>query len=236
MNSLDTCTSSHPRVAAGLLTVFALGLAGCGLWSIDPDTLDIADADDEIGQESEDTAGEANDDGSDTSNGTDDEEGTGTDTASEFSDEETTDGPSDTGTDTEAESTTTDTGDTGDATTDEGETSDPGCEASDVVDLGENPVSVAAGASSYQGSCGGNQSETLYSFTAPADGDYSFTLAGAEFVGVLHLLDEVCAPIADACSSTGDPVSKAMLTGEIVIVVVDSDGGIGSATLSITSP
>lgn len=208
MTSLDTCTSSHSRVIAGLLTVLVSGLSACTLGSIDPDEIDVADdstdgAADELGG----TAAEASADIDD----------------GEFDTGDASEGTSSEGT---SEGTSSDTG---------GDTSDgdPSCEASHEVVLGENPVAIAAGTSNFQGSCGGTESETLYSFTVPADGDYEFSLIGAEFSPVLYVLLQDCVENA-SCSNTAEPVLESLSGGETVIVVVDSDGGVGSATLLIT--
>lgn len=229
MTSLDTCTSSHPRVVAGLLTVLVFSLSGCGLLSIDPDEIDVADDDeaDEVG-EAEDTAG---DDAVDTGNGTDTGEGDAESTGSEGADDDAEQG-SDTDFDTDDGTSTNSTG-----TTDDGETGDPICEISDnVVVVGDNDVMVAADASTFEGSCGGSEGETPYSFTAEVAGDHQFSLVGAEFEGILYLIDVDCAEIADTCVTSEDSFTRSLQAGEMVLLVVDSEGGAGAATLVITGP
>jgi hypothetical protein len=227
MNSLDTCTSSHPRVAAGLLTALLLGGSGCGLISIDPDEIDVAD--EEVGVD-ETQGDEGVDDDADADTAADGTDDNGTDNGTDD------EGPGDTGTeDTGDESTTgTDEG-TSDAS-DESDTGDPGCEGSDEVVLGDNPVGVDSPASNFMGSCGGSEGERVYSFTSSAEGDHQFSLVGADFTAVLYLLDDTCAEIAETCSTSGEPVTLTMQNGETVQVVVDSDGGTGTATLVITGP
>jgi hypothetical protein len=209
MTSLDTCISSRPRAIAGLLTVLVSGLSACSLLSIDPDEIDIA--------------GDSSDGGLDEVGGTDDEAA-----------DDGTEG--DLGTETDTGTTAADTGNTdgGDTTGGEEGTTGPGsCEPLDEVVIGDNPVVIEAGPSNFQGSCGGSESETLYSFTASANSDYWFSLVGAEFTPVVYVFENGCAEGADACSNTEDSVLVAMSEGDTVIVVVDSDGGVGSATLVV---
>lgn len=215
MNSPITCHSSRPRSPAGLLTVVFLGLSGCGLFSIEPDEIDIAD--DEVG--------------TDDDVGTDDEAG-GSETAATGDAQDSTDSLSD-GTD--------DTSGDGDGDTDTSEvsteTSDPLlCEARDEVVVGPNDVSVATLVSDFQGSCGGTEGESIYSFTADSAGDYEMALEGPGFSAVLYILGADCVVQTEPCSTAEDSIVVGLAAGETILVVVDSDGGMGDAVLVITGP
>jgi hypothetical protein len=217
MNSFFTCPSSRPRAAAGLLTVVVCSLSGCGLWAIEPDEIDIAD--DDVG----DTAGgtdegnEGNDDPAD-DNGLTGESDTGQDGTDTFGEEGTGDGDGDTG-------------------TDASDTSDPGmCGAEAELVVGPNDVAVANATSNLSGACGGAEGESIYSFTADAAGDYSMAISGADFSAVLYAIGADCTELTEPCSADETPVMLSLSAGETTLLVVDSEGGTGSATLTITGP
>jgi len=225
MNSSFTCHFSRSRGAAGLLTVLFTSLPACGLFSIEPEEIDIAD--DEAGDEASDVGDET---GAFDSTGTSDPNTAGTDSTGD-GDGDTSDGSTGDTSDTAAESgTTSDTGTTND--TGMSDTGDPTCSAPNALVVGPNVVSIAAGPSMFDATCGGLGAETLYSFTAEFAGSYSFELSGAEFAGgVLYLLDTQCAPIFEACELTID-----LVVDETVFLVVDSDSGVGAATVTLTGP
>lgn len=228
MNSSFTCPSSRPRAAAGLLTVALCGLSGCGLWSIEPDEIDIADAgDDDVGEAND--AYDGDDEGTNegATTGEADTDPDGTDTFSDEGTDSTGDGDGDT---------ETGDGDTsGDDTTED--TSDPlMCDPQAELVVGPNDVAVANVASTFAGACGGAEGETLYSFTAEAAGDYSMVLTGADFPAVLYTLGADCVELTEPCSTGEMPLVLSLAADETTLVVVDSDGGIGSATLTITGP
>lgn len=220
MNSLDTCSSSRLHGPAGLLTLTLAILPGCALVGIDPDIIDLADetgeAADEVGQDASDgesgDTGDTSNTGAESSTGT---EGSGTDDGLDSTSD------SDTGGDTS------------------GDTNDPGmCEtqAGSEVSVGETPVTLAAGSSDLDGSCGGAADETVFWFTAPAAGSYTFSLASNEFTGVVYAVDAGCTELEMACAVSGESFMLALDALETVFVVVDADSGSGSGTLTITGP
>lgn len=79
-------------------------------------------------------------------------------------------------------------------------------------------------------SCGDPGSpEATYSFTAPADGTYSFDTFGSNFDTVLHIHDGDCSGPELGCDDdTGGGQSQVTLTlaaGQTVVIVVDGFGG-----------
>jgi hypothetical protein len=80
--------------------------------------------------------------------------------------------------------------------------------------------------------------EATYSFTAPADGTYTFDTLGSTFDTVLHIHDGDCfGPELDCDDDTVDVQSVVTLTlaaGQTVVVVVDGYGGdAGDYTLNV---
>lgn len=84
--------------------------------------------------------------------------------------------------------------------------------------------------------CGGVGSTELYSFTAPADGDYEFAVIDASFPAVLSLVGYLCEPPEEfACSLAPETITRTLSADETVHVLLDTDDAsmYGDATLSI---
>jgi hypothetical protein len=212
MHSLQTCCSSRAR---GLTAIVALGLisSACALTGIDPDEIDIADGD-EVGQD------ESGQDETSTEPSLDDsagEAGTG----------ETGENDQDT---------TGDTSDSGSSTTSAEDTGALSCEATDELALGDNAVEAAMAESLFEGECGGSGGESIYSFTASAAGDHSFAITSGDIPAIIYALDTQCSTIAGACAVDASGFVLPLMADETVFIVVDTDGGGGAATLTITGP
>jgi hypothetical protein len=85
-----------------------------------------------------------------------------------------------------------------------------------------------------QGSCGGGSApELAYTFTAPADGSYTFDTGGSGIDTVLYVLDGTCAGDELRCDDdglaggTGSLTSLALAAGQTITVVVDGFGVTG---------
>jgi hypothetical protein len=83
--------------------------------------------------------------------------------------------------------------------------------------------------------------EATYSFTAPADGTYTFDTLGSSFDTVLHIHDGGCFGPELACDDDtvgGQSVVTVQLSaGQAVVVVVDGFGGDeGDYTLNVSQP
>ena len=113
------------------------------------------------------------------------------------------------------------------------------------------PVNVTAGLGTYMGNTVGasdlNQpsctstsgSDITFEFTAPADGSYTFDTLGSGFDTILTLLDS-CGGTELECDDdigggvTQSEITRFMVSGETVIVVVDGfNGAAGQVTLNI---
>ena len=214
---------TSPRIwAAPLLVGVFTATVGCELKGIEPDEIDIAHegGSDESSSGAEGEAGTGDGDGD---NGTGD--GDPTTTGDGDGDPSTTgDGDGD-------PSTTTSTGD-GDGDGDGDDTSCLGFSPIEVFE-GDNDVEVFDGVSELAPSCGGTGPETVYRFEAPSAGVWAFTISDPQFVDVLALVSS-CAPLEEfACSPTPAIVQQDLSQGQVVYVIVDSDEGIGTATLNI---
>lgn len=121
---------------------------------------------------------------------------------------------------------------------------DPLCWVCAPDDLGDAVGTLVTSATPlddhFSGSCGGaGGAELLYTWTAPADGLYSFDTMAQSRDTVLYLLDGGCEGGELACnerpSSTQRSVVSASLTaGQTVTVVVDSDASAtGPTSLAI---
>ena len=105
------------------------------------------------------------------------------------------------------------------------------CVGVPVTDLGSVvPQGVVGNTSglldTMSASCAGFGSpETVYSFTAPADGSYDFDTVGSSYAAALYILDGGCFELA--CNAGGPPskISVPLKAGEPVYVVVDGIGG-----------
>lgn len=80
----------------------------------------------------------------------------------------------------------------------------------------------------FSGSCGGAGAPDLgYTFTAPADGFYTFDTHGSQLDTVIYVLDGECAGTEIACNDNGDlsqsAVSVDLTAGQTVTIVVDGN-------------
>lgn len=224
-----------------ITTLFTLGLggalaqsAGCVLVGIEPDEIDIAE--DDTGTEGGATAGE------------DEIGGTG-DTGADTGNDGTTDvGTTEGGTDTTGDGDTTGTSDTGTTGTDDagtetgGDTGTTGGE--DPCNFGVDgnlvegamEVELLDVASAFESECGGTDGpELVYTFSSPEGGLLELSLASESFGPVLYTITNSCDEPATNCSAENPAVVQIDLApDELVYVVVDSDGGTGLGTLTVT--
>lgn len=103
--------------------------------------------------------------------------------------------------------------------------------------VGANAVAIAADSGQLPSTCGGSGSASLYAFTAPAEGDYEFTLTDAEFEPVISLFGYSCWDFeVSGCALPPEAITTTVFEGQTVHIAVDSaqpDMG-GNATLTIT--
>jgi hypothetical protein len=216
--------------------ILASLLSACTILGVEPDEIDVAD---ETGTNNGSTNGEGMDEGvSDTGeedpstsgdgdgdDGQDAGDGDGDEASGDGDGDGDGDGGGDGDGDGDGES---DTGDgDGDAET--------LCATYDpiVLGVGENPVEIPD-VSSFEGSCGAPGPDEVFSFPAPSDGSYEFTLASDAFDGVLYLVGENCVPLDEiACKVEGEAIEHDMAEGEVVFIIVDSDADPGTATVTI---
>lgn len=160
--------------------------------------------------------------------GTEDEEGTtGSDTGTD----------DDSGTESSGETTDGTTGTTEGDTTEEG-TSDDSTGGSPCEGIEDMVLDVAYqifldGSSLDMGSCGGSEPENIFEFTAPAAGDFAFTVSNNDFAPILYLRSD-CEGNELACEAT-QALEVSLEADETVFVYVDSndDGGVtGELTVS----
>jgi hypothetical protein len=97
------------------------------------------------------------------------------------------------------------------------------------------------GPSTLSGSCGGNGPELVFSWTAPADGNFSFDTFGSAFDTVLHVYDADPCGVANELGCNDDAmglqseVSLGLTQGDQVFIVLDAFGAnVGDYTLNIT--
>jgi hypothetical protein len=94
------------------------------------------------------------------------------------------------------------------------------------------------GLDSYHPSCGGGGgNEIPYSFTAPTNGSYSFSLAGSTYDTLLAVVSSSCAELGCNDDSGGPTslVSTTLRSGQTVYMVVDGfAGATGAFTLTVT--
>jgi hypothetical protein len=205
--------SSTPmaRMLVGLVSVFALS-TGCALHGIEPDEIDIADA--ETGALTG-SAGEAGGDG-DGDNADDSGEETSTTTGNPT----TGDGDPDP---------------SGDGDGDPAATPCAEYEPIPVVE-GDNAIEVPDLGDNFVGSCGlPDGPDAIFSFEATVAGQVSFTLTPASFEGVIYLVGADCTPFVElACDGT--TVQADVQAGETIHAIVDSNlvGVGGTATLTIS--
>ncbi|WP_437835320.1 MXAN_6577-like cysteine-rich protein [Sorangium sp. So ce1153] len=113
-----------------------------------------------------------------------------------------------------------------------------------MIDLGSTyPQTVmgnTSGLDNYlQASCASGESpEVSYSFTAPADGRYTFNTTGSTFDTVLHVHDGSCTGTSLGCndgSGSASQVVTPLVAGQTAYVVVDGAyGAAGAYTLNVT--
>ncbi len=80
----------------------------------------------------------------------------------------------------------------------------------------------------FAGSCGGDGSPDVeYTFTAPADGIYTFDTLGSQLDSVLYVLDGTCGGVELGCNDDGDGLQSALavplVADQTVTVVVDGN-------------
>jgi hypothetical protein len=77
----------------------------------------------------------------------------------------------------------------------------------------------------FSGSCGGAAVDAALSFTAPADGSYTFATAGTSYDTVLYVLDGLCDGPEIACNDdtadTSSSVTVTLFAGQTITVVID---------------
>jgi serine/threonine protein kinase len=105
------------------------------------------------------------------------------------------------------------------------------------LEVGEHAIDIPDVPSQFEGNCGGAGPDALFSFMAPADGTYEFTLTSVAFEGVLYLVGDECIPLDwIACVPEGEePLVHQMVQGEVVYIIVDSTADPGPATLTIAA-
>jgi len=209
----------------GLGCSLFLTASACQLTGILPDEIDIADSETGATTGGEQN-GEGDGDGDDGTSG--DGGGDGDGDGDEVGGDGDGDGDGEPGGDGDGD------GEAGDG---DGDNDFNSCDNFAPIDLavGSNEVELFPGDSELISSCGGAGPETVYSFTAPEDGTWAFAIVASEFVEVLTLATS-CDPLAELmCSDAPALVEHALVQGEVVFVIVDSesvDGGM--ATLVIT--
>ena len=224
----------HTTTKLGLSTWLLLALLtpACTILGVEPDEIDIAD---ETGPASS-TGDEGLDEGGGSETHDHDPTDSGPGDGDGDGDEQSGDGDGDGG-DGDGDSGMGDGDGESDSGDGDGDAETP-CVIYDPIVLGveENAIVIADGMSSFQGSCGAPGPDEIYSFPAPNDGSYEFTLASDAFDGVLYLVGETCIPLEElACEPEGQAITHDMLAGEVVFIVVDSEGGFGAATLTIAA-
>ncbi|MBV1860595.1 MAG: hypothetical protein KUG77_19435 [Nannocystaceae bacterium] len=107
------------------------------------------------------------------------------------------------------------------------------------------PLSVqdtTAGASAYQGSCGGSGApERAFSWTAPQAGTYTIHTTGSDFDTVLYVRDGSCIGPELECDDDGGPNTQSSLTldlqaGQDIVIFADGyNSNAGNISLTIES-
>jgi hypothetical protein len=118
----------------------------------------------------------------------------------------------------------------------------PVCGICGVEELGSQVPQTKTGMAvdnQHEPSCAAPGSpETVYGFTAPTSGNYSFSTAGSSYDTALYLLNQGCGEIGcnDDYNDLSSLVSVELQGGQHVFVVVDGFGGdAGSFVLTIES-
>ena len=86
---------------------------------------------------------------------------------------------------------------------------------------------------------GGAGVASLYTFTAPTQASYEFSIEGADFDAVLSLYSLSCNDVSDEaqCALAPDTITQTLSEGETVHPVVDNAGdavdGVGSLSIPV---
>lgn len=109
----------------------------------------------------------------------------------------------------------------------------PGCPAGDLGAAVPGMVegNTFAQTDAFVGPCGGAGPDLAYTFTAPADGPYTFDTRGSLVNTVLYVLGDVCMGEPLGCDDDGDGQQSALavelVAGQAITVVVDSASELG---------
>jgi hypothetical protein len=99
---------------------------------------------------------------------------------------------------------------------------------------------TTGGASTLEGTCGGaDVDEAVFTWVAPADGDYDFSAEGSDFDTVLYVREGLCTETELGCNDDSDTlqslVTVTLRAGQRVTVVLDGFGpNFGNYVLGIT--
>jgi hypothetical protein len=105
-----------------------------------------------------------------------------------------------------------------------------------VIQMGMN----LQGPSAIGGSCGGDGApESVFTWTAPADGNYDIDTFGSNFDTLLYVFDGTCGGTELGCNDdnmgTTSLVNVNLVAGQVIYIVVDGFGAnFGNWTLNIT--
>ncbi|HWB76893.1 MAG TPA: hypothetical protein VG755_18125 [Nannocystaceae bacterium] len=107
-------------------------------------------------------------------------------------------------------------------------TGDPICPTFNLGSSVPNSVSsvIDDEVDQFSGSCGGAAVDAVLSFTAPQDGDYTFSTAGTSYDTVLYVLDGLCGGGELDCNDdtpfdTSSELTVSLFAGQVVSVVID---------------
>jgi hypothetical protein len=219
-----------------LCVLLALSVPACALIGVEPDEIDVLD--DGGSEEGFSGSNEGGDGDGDPGDGDGDGDG------------EPGDGDGDTGGDGDGDPGGDGDGDQGDGDPGDGDPGDGdgdgtdsggmdcGLFAPEPLDAGSHMVEIVDGPSLAEGSCGTAGPESVYSYTATADGLVRFELTSSDFDAALYVIG-ACEPLEEiACVTAPDPllIEQLMTQGLTYYIVVDSFAGAGTGTLEITLP
>ncbi|HWB73483.1 MAG TPA: hypothetical protein VG755_00980, partial [Nannocystaceae bacterium] len=113
------------------------------------------------------------------------------------------------------------------------------CPVADLDPDNQDPVfgNTTARDDDFSGSCGGDGSPDVgFTFTAPADGIYTFDTSNSQLDTVLYLLDGVCSGSEIACDDNGDGsqsvITVPLTAAQTVTAIVDGNSA-GGAPFSL---
>jgi len=119
----------------------------------------------------------------------------------------------------------------------------PPCPALSLGSISPQTVmgNTSGGSNLYVGSCAGSGLEDSYSFTAPANGTYTFDTIGSPYDTVLHVRDGTCGGLELACDDDAGGnltslLSVTLAQGQQVVVFVDSFFGSGPYSFHVSGP